>query len=111
MDMPPATAPETPKDWAPYGDPSACPAAHGNVRRPMPGAAGWSTGRTISDLFSYEDSLGVWVLVDDIGWKRLSPASDFGHTHMTLLAGAATHNNLPVDFHEDAEGRIDQLIV
>jgi hypothetical protein len=30
---------------------------------------------------------------------------------MTLLAGAATHDNLPIDFHEDDAGHIDQLIV
>jgi hypothetical protein len=105
----PVAAPPTPQDWAPYGDPSTAPAGS---RCPVSGTTdGWTTGRAISDLWSYEDSVGVWVLVDGTGWKRLSPASDSGHTHMTLLAGAATHDNLPVDFHEDDAGQIDQLIV
>jgi hypothetical protein len=108
----PVVTPPTPKDWAPYGNSSTSPVASDGARCPVSGAAGgWTTGRTISDLWSYEDSVGVWVLVDDIGWKRLSPASDSGHTHMTLLAGVATHDNLPVDFHEDGDGQIDQLIV
>ncbi|MBP2321241.1 hypothetical protein JOF56_001626 [Kibdelosporangium banguiense] len=97
---------ETPADWAPYGD-----AAKSPVSTACPASAGWSTGRTILDLWSYEDSSGVWVHVQGLGWKRLSPASQSGHTHMTVLAGAATHNNLAVDFHEDADGQIDQLIV
>jgi hypothetical protein len=100
---------ETPEDWAPYGDPGTCPVTDGFTRPQA--TAGWNTGKTISDLWSYEDSSGVWVLVDGVGWKRLSPASDSGHTHMTLLAGLATHDNLPVDFHEDDQGQIDQLIV
>ena len=56
-------------------------------------------------------STGVWVWVDGIGWKRLSPVSEFGHSHMTVLATVATDRNLAVDYHEDAAGQIDQLLV
>ena len=99
-----------PPEWTPYGDAHKSPETSAN--QPCPAASsGWTTGRTISDLWSYEDSSGVWLNVDGLGWKRLSPASESGHTHMTLLAGAATHDNLPVDLHEDADGHIDQLIV
>ena len=101
----PVVSPDPPPDWAPYGDSAVAPE---KTQCPASAADGWCTGRTISDLWSYEDSVGVWVLVDGIGWKRLSPASDTGHTHMTLLAGVATHDNLPVDFHEDSDGQIDQ---
>lgn len=73
-------------------------------------AAGWVYGRVITHLWSYDASTGVWVWVDGIGWKRLSPNSEFGHTHMTLLATMATHGNLTVDYHEDASGRIDQVL-
>lgn len=73
-------------------------------------AAGWVCGRVITHLWSYDASTGVWVWVDGIGWKRLSPNSEFGHTHMTLLATMATHDNLTIDYHEDAAGRIDQLL-
>jgi hypothetical protein len=103
----PYAAMETPTDWAPYGDAARSPGMTSTTMCPT----GWTNGRTILDLWSYEDSSGVWVHVDGLGWKRLSPASQSGHTHMTLLAGAATHNNLPVDFHVDADGQIDQLIV
>ncbi|CRK60250.1 hypothetical protein [Alloactinosynnema sp. L-07] len=76
-----------------------------------PQAAGWVTNRMITHLWSYDSSTGVWVWVDGIGWKRLSPASESGHSHMAVLATMATHDNLPVDYHEDAAGRIDQLLV
>ncbi|WP_436492623.1 hypothetical protein [Actinokineospora sp. HUAS TT18] len=76
-----------------------------------PRAAGWVTNRMITHLWSYDSSTGVWVWVDGIGWKRLSPASESGHSHMTVLATMATHDNLSVDYHEDASGRIDQLLV
>ena len=72
--------------------------------------AGWVYGRVITHLWSYDASTGVWAWVDGIGWKRLSPNSEFGHSHMTLLATMATHGNLTVDYHEDASGRIDQVL-
>ena len=73
-------------------------------------AAGWVYGRVITHLWSYDASTGVWAWVDGIGWKRLSPNSEFGHSHMTLLATMATQGNLTVDYHEDAAGRIDQVL-
>lgn len=73
--------------------------------------AGWVYHRAITHLWSYDAATGVWVWVDGIGWKRLSPVSEHGHSHMCVLASMATHNNLPVDYHEDAAGQIDQILV
>ncbi|MBB4907135.1 hypothetical protein [Actinophytocola algeriensis] len=72
---------------------------------------GWVHHRMITHLWSYDAVTGVWVWVDGIGWKRLSPVSEHGHSHLCLLATLATDRNLPVDYHEDAAGRIDQLLV
>jgi hypothetical protein len=73
--------------------------------------AGWVYNRMITHLWSYDAATGVWVWVDGIGWKRLSPVSEHGHSHMCLLATLATDRDLPVDYHEDAAGQIDQLLV
>ncbi|MGH3876392.1 MAG: hypothetical protein ACRDSK_05060 [Actinophytocola sp.] len=81
------------------------------VRAPDAFAAGWVNNRMITHLWSYDAPTGVWVWVDGIGWKRLSPVSQFGHTHMTVLATLATQRNQPVDYHEDASGQIDQILV
>ncbi|MCP2259471.1 hypothetical protein LX15_003176 [Streptoalloteichus tenebrarius] len=81
-------------------------------RRPAEGyGPGWMTDRAITHLFSYDVPRGVWVFVHGVGWRRLSPASDTGHAHLTALATLATHANLPVAYHEDAEGRIDRLLL
>jgi hypothetical protein len=71
--------------------------------------AGWVHNRAITHLWSYDAATGVWV--DGIGWKSLSPVSEHGHTHMCLLVTLATDRNLPVDYHEDAAGQIDQILV
>ncbi len=73
--------------------------------------AGWFYNRMITYLWSYDSPTGVWVWVDGIGWKRLSPVSEHGHTHMAALATLATDRDLPVSYHEDAAGQIDQILV
>lgn len=73
-------------------------------------AAGWVYGRAVTHLWSYDAATGVWVWVEGIGWKRMSPNSEHGHSHMALLATMATHANLTIDYHEDAAGRIDQVL-
>jgi hypothetical protein len=73
--------------------------------------AGWVYNRVTTHLWSYDAPTGVWVWVDGIGWKRLSPVSEHGHNHMCVLATLATDRNLPVDYHEDASGQIDQILV
>ncbi|MQA11461.1 MAG: hypothetical protein GEU98_23495 [Pseudonocardiaceae bacterium] len=74
-------------------------------------ANGWTRNRAITHLWSYNASPGVWVAVHGIGWKRLSPASESGHSHLTMLALLAKSNGLAVSYHEDAHGQIDQLVV
>ncbi|WP_216211757.1 hypothetical protein [Amycolatopsis aidingensis] len=90
------TAPPAPDPWRIGGGPSP---------------DGWSRNQMITHLFSYNASPGVWVWVHGTGWKRLSPASESGHSHLLLLAVTAKNNGLPVDYHEDASGQIDQLLV
>jgi hypothetical protein len=117
-DADPATMPPPPPDTL---SSAAVSASTMDVSAPMPpqldealtagvGAAGWVYGRTITHVWSYDASTGVWVWVDGIGWKRLSPNSEFGHSHMSLLTTMATDANLTIDYHEDASGRIDQVL-
>ncbi|WP_232285468.1 hypothetical protein [Saccharomonospora marina] len=65
----------------------------------------------ITQLWSAGESPGVWISVHGAGWKRLSPASESGHSHLTLLALLAKNYRLPVAYHEDSRGEIDQLLV
>jgi hypothetical protein len=74
-------------------------------------AAGWSYNQAITHLFSYDTPAGVWVFVNNVGWNRLSAASESGVTAMIAIATMATHDNLPANYHEDAAGLIDQIYV
>ncbi|GLY63861.1 hypothetical protein [Amycolatopsis taiwanensis] len=64
----------------------------------------------ITQLWSSSTAPGVWALVSGIGWKRLAGA-EAGHGALITLALLARANGLPVSFHEDAHGQIDQLLV
>lgn len=65
---------------------------------------------TITHLWSYDSPVGVWVVLDG-QWRRISPASEHGHTHMTVLATIATNANIPVYYNLDGSGQIDRLYV
>ncbi|MGL5817387.1 MAG: hypothetical protein ACRCYR_07485 [Phycicoccus sp.] len=71
---------------------------------------GWVGGNTVTYLWSYDSPDGAWVYVDGVGWKRLAPASAFGVSHLVAIATMATTHNLPVTYHEDAAGHIDQIM-
>lgn len=97
---PPAVVPDT-NAQAPQNFPNGNGAArHGGPAR---------TG-VITQLWSSSTTPGVWVLVYGIGWKRLA-ASESGHGALTTLALVARTNGLPVTFHEDGIGQIDELLV
>jgi hypothetical protein len=71
---------------------------------------GWFSGQMVTHLFSYDSPDGVWIYVDGVGWKRLSPASAFGVSHMVVIATMATTHNVPVTFYENDAGLIEQIL-
>ncbi len=80
----------------------------------QPGQAIAGIGETlgkITHLWSYDSPDGVWVYIDGVGWRRLSPASAHGHSHMTVLAAIATHANISAYYNLDSSGQIDRLYV
>ncbi len=80
----------------------------------QPGQVTAGIGETlgkITHLWSYDSAVGVWVYLDGVGWRRLSPASEHGHSHLTVLATIATHANIPVYYNLDGSGQIDRLYV
>ncbi|TKG69908.1 hypothetical protein [Prauserella endophytica] len=127
MGWDPYSPPPAPTGWDPYTpppapvpmgwDPYTPPVDGSGQQRPAPvqngqnPPTGWVTGRAVLNLWSASGSPGVWIAVQGVGWKRLSPASESGHSHLTLLALLAKNYRLPVSYHEDARGEIDQLVV
>lgn len=65
----------------------------------------------ITHLWCYDSAVGSWVYLDGMGWKRLSPASEHGHSHLTILSTLATNANISVYYNLDSTGNIDQLYV
>ncbi|MBK1784981.1 hypothetical protein [Prauserella cavernicola] len=109
---PPPAATPAPTGWDPYSSPpSGAAQQQPNGHNGASAGGGWVNGRAVTHLFSTAGSPGVWVAVHGIGWKRLSPASESGHSHLTLLALLAKNYRLPVSYHEDERGQIDQLVV
>ncbi|WP_245573931.1 hypothetical protein [Amycolatopsis nigrescens] len=106
--------PVAPNGWEPYNPPQRN-GGNGGAAAPAPVTAeqgdGWVHNRGITALYSYDSSPGVWAFVHGVGWKRLSPGSDSGHGHLVLLALMARNHRIPVSYHEDALGQIDQLLV
>ena len=69
----------------------------------------WVRGRTLARLWSHDASTGIWAWVEGTGWKRLAPG--VGHTRLAVLAAEAVHGGRPVDYREDAVGRIEEILV
>ncbi|WAL65344.1 hypothetical protein ORV05_31335 [Amycolatopsis cynarae] len=70
----------------------------------------WVKDRVITHLWSSSGSPGVWAFVAGLGWKRLE-SSETGRSPLTTLALLAKANGLPVSYHEDGAGQIDQLLL
>ncbi|GAA1980951.1 hypothetical protein [Amycolatopsis minnesotensis] len=113
---PPAGAPVVaPMSWEPYSPPAGQPTPPaGQPAQPGPvattGRDGWAHRRFITHVFA-ATSPGVWAWVPGAGWKRLSMASEAGNGNLLLLALLAKNNRLPLSYHEDASGQIDQILV
>ncbi|GHE98937.1 hypothetical protein GCM10017786_34980 [Amycolatopsis deserti] len=91
------------------------PPVNGNGHPPAPQpvhqqAGLWIRNRSITSLWSTSANPGVWVFVAGLGWKRLASAGD-GRSSLTTLALLARNHGLPVSFHENAAGQIDQILV
>lgn len=102
--------PVPPVSPAPSPAPAPTPGPDGGDRQSAsPG--GWVQGAAITHLWAATKSEGVWVAVHGVGWRQLSSASESGHGHLATLALLAKNHRLPVAYHEDSRGHIDQLLV
>ncbi|AIJ20430.1 hypothetical protein [Amycolatopsis methanolica] len=110
---PPPTGVYDPNTPPPSGvyDPNTPPNGNGTPVQPAPRAQGvWVHGRQVARLWSTSANPGVWVDIAGLGWKRLAATAD-GRSSLTTLALLARNHGLPVSFHENAAGQIDQILV
>ena len=116
----PNTPPPPTGAWDPNTPPTGAwdPNTPPPLPQPQPGNGqplpqddgGWVRDRVITHLLSSSDRPGVWAFVAGLGWKRLASVES-GRSPLTGLAVLAKANGLAVSFREDAQGRIDQLLV
>jgi hypothetical protein len=106
----PPPAPVGPNAWEPYVPPRPAP-SDGNNQPNYGRPGGWSYHQAITHVWFTGTSAGTVVWVHGTGWKQLSTASGPGHGHLVMLAATAKSRRIYVDYHEDAHGRIDQLVV
>jgi hypothetical protein len=64
-------------------------------------AAVWQYSKTISAIWSTNDTRNAWALVDGVGWKKIFNATDGAFTALTTLAAQARQTGRPVSFRED----------
>ena len=93
-------------------DPNTPPVnGSGHAPQPVNQQVGlWIHNRSITSLWSTSASPGVWAFVAGLGWKRFASTGD-GRSSLTTLALLARNHGLPVSFHENAAGQIDQILI
>jgi hypothetical protein len=119
-------AAQTAQPTRPTGAPpkgNAAGAAAGQAARPRPGgpmAAGadaaatatvWQSGQQINELWSINQDRNAWMGVQNVGWKKLSTASESGTVALNVLASHARQTGSSVDYREEADGMVHELYV
>lgn len=71
---------------------------------------GWVRDSRIIGLWTRNQERNAWVYVQDLGWRRISPANDNVFQDMLLQLTEAKANNCRVDFYQE-DGMIKQIYV
>ena len=71
---------------------------------------GWVRDARIVGLWTINEDRNAWVYVKDMGWRKLSPASDNVLLDMLLQLSEAKANDRRVDFYQE-NGTIKQVYV
>src|SRR5262245_49744920 len=86
--------------------PSAMPPAQAAA-----GATVWQSDKRVSALYSINQNRNSWVLVQDIGWKKLANTSDSSVVALSILSASAKQTQTRYDYREEADGMIHEIYV
>ena len=85
---------------------------------PLPDAAGakagvtvWVNTQTINALWSMNQTRNSWIGVANVGWKKLADNSDSASMALTMLSAHAREKQSPVNYREEADGKIHEMYV
>lgn len=71
----------------------------------------WQNNAHITALWSVNQSRNAAVYIQNVGWKKLSTASDSAEVALNALASSAKQTNANVSYREEADGMIHEIYV
>lgn len=61
------------------------------------GAGTWHNNKKVNALWSKAETRNAWIGITDLGWKKISPASDSSVTAICMVAASALETQSPVN--------------
>ncbi len=61
------------------------------------GAGTWHNNKKVNALWSKAETRNAWIGITDLGWKKISPASDTSITAICMVAASALETQSPVN--------------
>ena len=75
------------------------------------GIAAWHNGKKITALWSNSSPRNAYIVVEGMGWKKLSNANDSCIVSMTMLAAHAEQANATVNIRTESDGMVHEIYV
>ena len=74
-------------------------------------AGAWLNDKRISATWCINENRNVWAGITGVGWKKLADNSDSAIVALNLLSTHARQMNSPVNYREEADGKIHEMYV
>jgi hypothetical protein len=71
----------------------------------------WQLDKRITALWCNQSPRNAWLHVAGIGWRKLSPTQDSSVISMAAIGSTARQTNARVDYVEEADGMISQIVM
>ena len=69
----------------------------------------WSTGVTVTALWSINEIRNAWMYGPTVGWKKLHNGRDGAFSALVTLASQARQTNRQINFREEADGMVYEI--
>jgi hypothetical protein len=69
----------------------------------------WNNNKTVSSLWSINQDRNSWMGVANVGWVKLSTASDSGVVALTALAAHAYQTKHIVNYRTESDGMVHEI--
>lgn len=75
------------------------------------GAAAAINGKVVDALFSDGANRNAWMAIRDVGWRKVSQASDSGAMAISIIAGVAMQTGRAPGLEDDAAQLIQSIVL